>query len=332
MPNMRHLFLVLAFFGLSAFSNFPQWNKVDVEPAYAAMAKACHHDRKFSQTNKSFCMHFFAKKLRSIEEKRAFFEKHYQPQLLTNEALLTAYYLPLIHGSLEKSPLYPYPVWGVPKNFKTPYLTRQDIDKGALIAKGNPILWVKDKVDLFFLHIQGSGHVELPNGTKMTLGYAAKNGQLYTSIGKVMRQNQMFAEGEEITMQSIKKHLRAQPQKIDSILWQNQSYVFFELREAADAIGGQGIPLTTEGSLAVDPKHIPYGTPVLVEFLMPESNEGAEPKTILVIAQDTGSAIKTEKRADWFLGFGAEAGELAGKMKQSANFTVLKRKKEPKND
>ncbi len=317
----RYFLIILSFFALCGFKNFLQWNQVDVEPAYAALAKACVHHKPTRQ-NKAFCMQFWQKKLVSPQEKRAFFEKRYQPQLLTSDGLLTAYYLPLLEGSLEKTADYPHPVWGVPKRIKKPYFTRQEIDQGALKGKENPLLWVKDKVDLFFLHIQGSGRVVLPDGKIMGLGFADKNGQKYQSIGKYMIKNEMVT-GEAMSMQGIKKWLRNNPENANKVLWHNPSYVFFSLQEAPAAIGGQGVPLTPRGSIAVDPKEIPYGTPVLIETTLPDETK---PSYLLTIAQDTGSAIKTKRRADWFLGAGDGIGELAGRLKQKARFTVLKPK------
>ena len=305
---------------LSAFANFPQWNEVDVDPAYNALNQACL--KKKPPYSQAFCARFYQKRLYSANEKRQFFVDYYRPQLLTDEGKLTAYFLPLIEGSLTPSADYPYPVWAVPKDFKKPYLTRQKIDEGALKHKETPLLWVKDKVDLFFLHIQGSGKVLLPDGSIMGLGFAAKNGQTYNSIGKKMVAEGLI-EGAEVSMQGIKKWLKANPKEMNRILWHNPSYIFFQKQKADEAIGAQGVPLTARGSIAVDPKHIAYGTPVLIETTLPDAKM---PSLHLAIAQDTGSAIKSEKRIDWFLGHGKGVGELAGRMHQKARYTVLKPK------
>lgn len=306
--------LILSFCFLSAFSH---WQHVDVEPAYEALRQACVE--KKAPYSADFCMRFYQKRLYSPDEKRAFFESYYRTEALTNEGKLTGYFLPLIEGSLTKLPNYPHPVWGIPKDFKKPYLTRQQIDEGALQGKETPLLWVKDKVDLFFLHIQGSGKVLLPDGSIIGLGFAAKNGQEYASIGKKMVAEGLF-EGEKVSMQGIKRWLRANPRHINRILWHNPSYIFFKKQEAGKAIGGQGVSLTAKGSIAVDPNHIPYGTPVLIETTLPDAQS---PSYILAIAQDTGSAIKTEKRIDWYLGYGKEAADLAGRLHQDARFYVL---------
>ena len=315
----RLLILLCSFMMLSAFD----WREVDVEPAYDALRVACSHHKPTMQ-DRAFCMEFWKRKLESPEGKQRWFERTYDIKPLTDEGLLTGYYLPLLEGSRTPSEVYPCPVWGVPKEFKKPYLTRQQIDQGALKNKETPILWVKDKVDLFFLHIQGSGRVQLPDGTMVGLGFAAKNGQEYRSIGKLLLQEGVM-EKHEISLQSLKTWLRANPDQIDRTLWHNPSYIFFNLQEDPQAIGAQNIPLTPKGSLAVDPKHISYGTPVLIETTLPNESES---RFILTIAQDTGSAIKSEKRADWFLGFGSQAEALAGEMKQPARFWLLERKRQ----
>ena len=314
---MSRLFLLfISFIFLSAFS-IEQWQKIDVEPAYQALHQACI--KKRAPHSQAFCARFYQKRLYSPKEKRAFFASYYQLKLLTDEGKLTAYFLPLLEGSLSKSAEYPHPVWGVPKNFKKPYLTRKEIDEGALKGKETPLLWVKSKVDLFFLHIQGSGKVLLPDGSIMGLGFAAKNGQEYNSIGKKMVAEGLI-EGADVSMQGIKKWLNANPSEINRILWHNPSYIFFRKQEADKAIGAQGVPLTTKGSVAVDPNHIAYGTPIVIETTLPDADK---PSLHLAIAQDTGSAIKTEKRMDWFLGYGKEAGDLAGRMHQDAIYYTL---------
>jgi len=318
---MRRLILSFScLFLTSAFTQVPQWDEVDAAPAYEALRQACIAKR--APASEAFCRQFWLKKRFSPEEKRDFFVRHFQPSLLTDEGKLTAYYLPLIKGSLSASEDYPYPVWGVPKDFKKPYLTRKQIDEGALKGKETPLLWVNSLVDLFFLHIQGSGKVLLPDGSLMGLGFAAKNGQTYHSIGKKMVAEGLI-EGEEVSMQGIKRWLNAHPEQINRILWHNPSYIFFQKQKADAAIGAQSVPLTAKGSVAVDPKHVPYGTPVVIETTLPDSEE----KSLhLVIAQDTGSAIKSEKRMDWFLGYGQKAEDLAGRMHQSARYFVLKPK------
>ena len=303
----RLIISVFLLFTLSAFS----WDKVDVMPAYTALQTACERVNKAD-----ICADIAATKLTPHE----FFASHYKLTPLTDSGLLTGYYLPLLDGSYSKSAEYSYPVWAVPDDFHKPYLTRQQIDEGALDNISKPILWVKDKVDLFFLHIQGSGRVRLPDGKIVGLGFAAKNGQPYKSIGKVLiDEGAMAAEG--MSMQSLKAWLRANPNQIGRVLWQNPSYIFFELQENAQAVGAQGVALTARGSLAVDPNHIAYGTPVLIETALPDALEESH---LLMIAQDTGSAIKSENRADWFLGYGKQAEQLAGKLKQPAKFSVLK--------
>lgn len=306
----RVLTVVFLLFMLSAFN----WALVDVEPAYSALQAAC-------KVGKASCVEL--NKATTANEERAYFANNYNIVPIDEEGLLTGYYLPLIEGSYEKTDKYVYPVYPVPDDFAKPYLTRRQIDEGALEKHTQPILWVKDKLDLFFLHIQGSGRVVLPNGKIIGLGFAAKNGQPYKSIGKLLIEEGQIAK-EDMSMQSLKAWLRTNPEQVNRILWQNPSYIFFKIQKNMQAIGAQGVPLTARGSIAVDPTYIPYGTPVLIESIMPNETE---PRLLLVIAQDTGSAIKGKARADWFLGYGRKAEDLAGVLKQPAKFSIL----EPKN-
>lgn len=247
---------------------------------------------------------------------------HFTPKLVSDEGLLTGYYLPLVEGSYAQSADYSVPVYGVPEDFSAPYLTRKQIDNGALEGKETPILWLKDRIELFFLQVQGSGRVLLPDGSVIGLGFAAKNGQPYASIGKLLVKEGQI-DVETASMQSIKAWLRQHPEEIDRVLWHNPSYIFFQLQDAPQAIGAQGVPLTPYASVAVDPSVIPYGSLVRIDYL----NENNQPeRSVYAVAQDTGSAIKGPNRMDFFLGFGQEAEEVAGKLKARAKFWVLQPK------
>lgn len=320
---MRALAITFTGFIVSGFTQLPQWESVNAEPAYKALQNSCSSS-KMSASMRFLCPELMQKKYKSPQEKRDFFTKNFSFETLTTEGLLTAYFLPLVEGSYARSEEYRYPVWGVPKNFKTPYFTRKEIDQGALNNRENPLLWVKSKVDLFFLQVQGSGKVRLPDGEIIGLGFAAKNGQPYRSIGKLMAGKGLI-EGEALSMQGIKAWLVANPSRRDEILWHNPSYVFFQKQEAGLAIGAQGVPLVAKGSAAVDPSIISYGTPILIEAVLPDASS---PSLQLAIAQDTGSAIKGETRVDWFLGYGDEAASVAGRMKQKASYHKLTLKKE----
>jgi membrane-bound lytic murein transglycosylase len=201
--------------------------------------------------------------------------------------------------------------------------SREEIDKGALAGKGLELVYL-DPVELFFMQVQGSGRVRLPDGTHLRLGYATKNGHPYTSIGK-----KLVELGEDkpksMTMQGIKDWLRADKERGNKMMWENKSYVFFRLldgKEGEDGpIGAQGVSLTPGRSLAVDPSFHALGLPVFVEA--PAMKGDGAPFRRLMIAQDVGSAIKGVERGDIYWGSGDDAGAIAGKTLAPAEFIVL---------
>jgi len=188
---------------------------------------------------------------------------------------------------------------------------------------GKEIVWVDDAIDAFFLQVQGSGRVLLPHGEVIRVAYADQNGQPYKSIGRYL-----IDKGEltmsQASMQGIKAWVAAHPSRQEELLNVNPRYIFFREEEISDPSvgpkGAMGLPLTPERSIAVDPAYIPLGAPVFLATTQPGSKS---PLQRLVMAQDTGSAIKSPVRADFFWGFGAQAGETAGRMKQRGSMWVL---------
>ena len=282
---------------------------------------------------------------------REFFEQHFIPYQATQpdgntEGLITGYYEPLLNGSRTSSKRYRYPLYGLPddllivdlgsiypelKNMRlrgrldgrrvVPYYNRAEIDNGAAPLKGRELYWVDDAVELFFLHIQGSGKIALPNGDTMRIGYADQNGFPYKSIGKALVERGDLPL-EKASMQGIKDWGKQNPAKLNDLLNLNASYVFFRNlpNNLPGPLGALGVPLTAGRSIAVDPRHIPLGAPVFLATTWPNS---AKPLTRLMLAQDTGGAIRGAVRADFFWGFGKDAGKLAGSMKQSGKMWVL---------
>lgn len=282
---------------------------------------------------------------------RAFFEQRFRPHEVFNpdgtaEGMVTGYYEPLIKGDRKRTEKARYPIYAAPadlivvdlaevypelKNLRlrgrlqgnrvVPYATRSEISDANGAFRGKPIAWAEDPVDLFFLQIQGSGRIELPDGTHMRIGYADQNGHPYKSIGKLLVERGEL-KLEEASMQGIKAWAEANPDKLPELLNSNPSYVFF--RELPDGLSGPlgalGVPLTAGRSIAVDPKYIPLGAPVFLSTTWPNS---ARPLNRLMMAQDTGGAIRGAVRADFYWGFGAAAGELAGRMKQQGRMWVL---------
>ena len=282
---------------------------------------------------------------------RRFFERNLRPYAIVNgegnaSGLVTGYYEPLLRGSRNRAKGFEQPVRGAPSdllnvdlsalfpelkdkrvrgrlegNKVVPYWTRAEITARGDRMPAPTLLYVDDAVELFFLQVQGSGRVRLPDGSMVRLNYADQNGHPYQSIGRVLVDRGEL-KLEEASMQGIQDWARANPARLQGLLDANPSYVFF--REVPNTPGGPvgalGVPLTAERSIAVDPRSVPLGAPVFLATTRPNSNR---PLNRLVMAQDTGGAIKGAVRADFFWGFGKEAGEQAGRMKQAGRMWVL---------
>ena len=267
------------------------------------------------------------------QEARQFFERHFVPRQAAAydgsvQGLVTGYYEPLIYGSRTKSPETPWPILAPPDDLRTgrkgaPYLTRAELEKrraeGRLPAR--VLLWAADRIDLFFLQVQGSGQVELPDGSRVRIGFAEHNGHQYRSIGRWLIDRGELA-AHQASMQGIRQWAHRNPHRVDEMLNSNPRYVFFRELPVGEGgpVGALGVPLYAERSIAVDPTHVPLGAPVFLSTTWPLSDR---PLNRLVMAQDTGSAIKGAVRADFFWGFGDEAGEQAGKMRQQGRMWVL---------
>lgn len=287
---------------------------------------------------------------------RAFFETRFRPYELRTEdsepaGLVTGYYEPLLFGSRERSARFRYPLYGRPDDLLTvdlgelypdlagkrlrgrlvgrrvvPYFSRAQISaNGPLNA---PVLvWVDDPVALFFLQIQGSGRVQLPDAEIMHVGYADQNGHPYQAIGR--RLIAMGAlQAEEVSLQSIRAWLAGNPNESESVLNSNPSYVFFERRDSAlpGPLGSLGVPLVAGRAVAVDPQHIPLGSLLWLDTTLPMTDESVIPTPLrrLVLAHDTGGAIKGALRVDYFFGFGPQAEDYAGRMKNPGRLYVLR--------
>lgn len=203
-----------------------------------------------------------------------------------------------------------------------PYYSRADINARESSYADRVLLWVDDAVELFFLQIQGSGRVKLPDGSMVRIGYADQNGHPYQAIGRVLAERGEL-KIEQTSMQNIQAWARANPDKLDDVLNANPSYVFFREVQSKGSEGPQGalgVPLSAERSIAVDSRQVPLGAPVFLSTTQPAA---AAPLRRLMLAQDTGGAIRGVVRADFFWGFGADAGSQAGKMKQQGQMWVL---------
>ncbi len=260
----------------------------------------------------------------------AYFERYFQPVVVSgSSSLFTGYFEPELEGSLRPKPGYATALLRKPKDLGTrkPYFTRKQIEQGALQGRGLEFLWLKDPTDAFFLHIQGSGRVKLDTGGALRVGFAAKNGRPYTPIGKILIERGEIAR-ENISMQSIRAWLLLNPDKAQELFWKNQSFIFFRKSAASDPnlgpAGAQGVQLTPEHSLAVDRRFTAYGTPLWLETQVPTGANGAlVPFAKVMVAQDTGTAIKGPVRGDVFFGSGETAGYAAGLMQSPGRLVLL---------
>ncbi len=258
-------------------------------------------------------------------EEKQFFEKWFKPYAVADngvvKGLFTGYYLPELHGSLFRSERYTVPIYRKP-NGSAAHYDRAAIYAGALEGKGLELLWVDDIVDAYFMDVQGSGRVIMEDGSVKGLGYAGKNGRAYFAIGKDLVDRGEIAKAD-ISMQTIRAWIKQHPDEGLQLMKKNASYVFFRLTDGdpnLGPIGAMGVPLTAQRSLAVDRHFLPLGIPI---WLNAQHPAGEKRLKRLVMAQDTGGAIKGAIRGDFYWGQGDKAGEMAGPMKSKGRFYVL---------
>lgn len=256
---------------------------------------------------------------------RAFFELFFRPVLIEdkNPGLFTGYFEPELDGSRRRSTRYRYPVYKMPAEASrsAQWLSRRDIlETGIMSGRGLEIAWVDDPVELFFLQIQGSGRIRLPGGQTIRVGYAGSNGHEYRSIGVELVRLGVF-DAHQVSAQVIKNWVKRNPARGRQLLLHNPSYVFFREVSKVPAdqgpLGAMNRSITTLRTVAVDPSYVPLGAPVWIE------KDGADAMRRLMIAQDTGSAIKGAQRADVFFGTGDAAGLAAGRLRDPGQMMVL---------
>ena len=302
------------------FEAWNAWIKSCEKPA-PAFAALCGDVRRLS--------------IASPDEQRAWLTERLQPYRVESldgaaEGLLTAYYEPVINAARRPGKGFTVPLYSVPATLasRKPWYTRQQIDtlpEVQAALRGREIAWLSDPVEAMVLHIQGSGRLRItePDGSQnmVRVAFAGTNDQPYKGIGTWLLQQ---GATRDATWPGIRAWLAQNPQRQNELLWQNPRYVFFreEALSGADAAfgprGAQGVALTPGRSIAVDRLSIPYGTPVWLTSSGPSVNLQR-----LVLAQDTGSAIVGAVRADYFVGWGAEAGDIAGRLKQPLQLWVL---------
>ncbi|MSP86411.1 MAG: murein transglycosylase [Methylotenera sp.] len=264
----------------------------------------------------------------------------------TDSGMITGYYEPVLKGSRTKSAKYANPLYATPADLVTveldglfpdlkykrvrgrlvgnklvPYYNRAEIETDTSPIKGREFVYIDDIIDVFFLQIQGSGLVQLENGEQVHVGYDNQNGHTYNSIGRLLIERGELTSANA-SMAGIKNWVKNNPNKMRELLNNNPSYVFFRELPAGlpGPLGALGVPILAERVVAIDPKFVPLGAPVFLSTTEPNS---AKPLKRLMMAQDTGGAIKGGIRADFFWGAGADAGTKAGAMKQSGKIWVL---------
>ena len=335
-----------------SFSELPGWTEDDVRQSWPAMLATCQALAKRTEWQE-VCR--LASEVNPTDEAmvRRYYESQFIPHQLRNldgnsQGMATGYYEPLLRGARLRNGQYQTALYRVPDDLLTidmsvlypelknmrlrgrvvgnkvvPYFSRTELMAKDLLV-GKEFVWVDNPVDAFFLQVQGSGRVVLePGGEIIRVAYADQNGHPYKSVGRYLVDRGELSL-EQASMQGIKAWCVANPARQQELLNANPSFVFFKEEKILDPSkgpkGSLGVPLTPQRSIAVDPQFIPLGAPVFVSTTQPNS---ATPLRRLVLAQDTGGAIRNPVRADFFWGFGDEAGELAGRMKQALFMWVL---------
>ncbi|MGF1453995.1 MAG: murein transglycosylase A [Alphaproteobacteria bacterium] len=288
---------------------------------------------------------------------RRFLERAYRPFRVEGAdgaaGRMTGYFEPELRGSLTRTSRFVTPIRSRPDNLidvdlgqfredlrgrriagrvengrLVPYAARQDIERGAIDDRAPVLAWVDDPVDAFFLHIQGSGRIRLTDGSVLRVGYAGQNGHPYTAIGRVLIEDGHLTR-QTVSMETIRGWMADNPDRAAALMDHNASYIFFRRLDLADPqagpLGAEGLPLTPERSLAVDAAYYPYGVPIYLTTQVPDPAQAGGSRTFrkLMMAQDTGGAIRGAVRGDIFFGSGPQAGALAGPMKALGRFHVL---------
>lgn len=305
-------------YAILGFENLDGWAEDDHEAAFDVFRNTCG-DLKDPDWRALCALSADA------GDARQFFELFFRPVMISDGAdpLFTGYFEPELDGALSQSPRFSHPLYAMPPEAAEtrPWLTRREIlSTGALDGRGLEIAWVDDPVEAFFLQVQGSGRIRLPGGRSIRVGYGGANGHPYSSIGQELVRRGIY-EAHQVSAQVIRNWVRRNPEEGRGLLFHNDSYVFF--REVSEVpadkgpLGAMNRSITPLRSIAVDPAFVPLGAPVWIE------KAGDEPMRRLMIAQDTGSAIKGAQRADIFFGTGDGAGRRAGQVKDSGRLVVL---------
>ena len=331
------------------FADLDGWQEDDLAAAFATFQKSCGAILEASKTVRSKRpvlggLYNACEAARTLtasgpvdsQQARKYFEDNFHPVRIEPhnqfDGFFTGYYETEVDGSRVATAEFKYPLYSPPKKLAGKRSTvfsqydRKDIDAGALAGKGLEICYVKDPVDVFFAQIQGSTRVKLPDGSLLRLNYIASNGKPYTPVGRWLI-DQGIVSREEMSMDKIREYMEANPEQGEALRLKNRSYVFFSetpLASNEECIGSQGVALTPERSLAVDPSLHVYGEPIWIEAELPINGLApVDPFHHLMFAQDTGAAIKGPARADIYFGHGDNVEHVAGRIKQFGHFVML---------
>jgi membrane-bound lytic murein transglycosylase A len=335
----------------TTFSALPGWQQDDLRQAWPAFMASCRAIGAKAQW-KTQCSAARVVDAADGAAVRQFFEQYFVPNLVraadgADTGLITGYYEPMLRGARQRGGAFQTPLYRVPDDLLTvdlanvypslkgmrlrgrlsgktvvPYSTRSEIERARL--GGKELLWVDDSVEAFFLEVQGSGRVQLrDSGETVRIAYADQNGHPYKAIGRwLVEQGELPME--QATAQGIKAWIAAHPERRQELFNVNPSYIFFREERLTDPgvgpKGALGVPLTPTRSVAIDPAFIPLGAPL---FLATTEAGSEVPMRRLMMAQDTGGAIRGAVRADFFYGFGGMAPDNAGRMKQRGTIWVL---------
>ena len=322
-----------------AFADLPGFAADDLRAALATFRASCAGPRSGTPVMrdlvpappglKAACAAAIAADRATEAEARVFFETHFTPYRVASDAFFTGYYEPVVEGSLVKTDVFVTPLYPLPEPRPSPMPDRAAIDAGALGAL-RPLVYLRDPVEAFFVQVQGSARIALPDGSLRRLVFAGRNGLPYTAIGKVLVQA-LNVPPEQMGMTQLKAWIRANGQGPGEaggdLMRRNRSYIFFRfddsLPSGAGPIGGAGISLTPLRSLAVDRTIWPYGLPMYLDATIPWASETPSPFQRLMVSQDTGSAIVGRARGDIFFGSGPDAARLAGAIRHPGTLFVL---------
>jgi membrane-bound lytic murein transglycosylase A len=337
----------------ASFEDLPGWGEDALEEAVPVFLRSCPALTASPGDWQAACEAAAKVPRGDRAAARRFFETNFRPWSARNHripvGLFTGYYEAFLQGSRTRRGKFTVPIYSRPPELVTvdlgrfrdslkgqriagrevkgqllPYPDRKAIDEGALAGRKLEIAWVSDPVGAFFLEVQGSGRIHLEDAHEIRVGYAAQNGQPYTAIGRELIARHAMSS-KDVSLQTIRAWLEAHPDQAREVMERNASYVFFETTHGDAPLGAQGIPLTAGRSLAVDPTHHTLGTPVWLVASAPSPHPGEPDRRLrrLLVAQDTGGAIRGPIRGDVFWGFGPDAEAIAGRMKSRGKMWLL---------